>query len=83
MELDRRFGEELTTNCLHPGVVGTRLANKKAGTLTSAVWTMYKPFAITPKKGADTSVYLATSPEVKGRLWPILSTSINVSAKAF
>lgn len=64
MELDRRFGEELTTNCLHPGVVGTRLANKKAGTLTSTVWTMYKPFATTPKKGADTSVYLATSPEV-------------------
>lgn len=65
MELDRRYGEELTTNCLHPGVVGTRLANKKAGALTSTVWTMYKPFAITPEKGADTSVYLAVSPEVK------------------
>jgi len=65
MELDRRFGEELTTNCLHPGVVGTRLANKKAGTLTSTVWSLYKPFAITPMKGADTSVYLAASPEVK------------------
>lgn len=64
MELDRRFGEELTTNCLHPGVVGTRLANKKAGALTSTVWSMYKPFAIKPEKGADTSVYLATSPEV-------------------
>lgn len=65
MELDRRFGEELTTNCLHPGVVGTRLANKKAGTLTSTVWSMYKPFAIPPHKGADTSVYLAESPEVQ------------------
>ena len=65
MELDRRFGEELTTNCLHPGVVGTRLANKKAGTLTSTVWSMYKPFAIPPHKGADTSVYLAHSPEVQ------------------
>lgn len=65
MELDRRFGEELTTNCLHPGVVGTRLANKKAGKLTSAVWSMYKPFATIPYKGADTSVYLAQSPEVQ------------------
>ncbi|MEO0732448.1 MAG: SDR family oxidoreductase [Bacteroidota bacterium] len=65
MELDRRFGEELTTNCLHPGVVGTRLANKKAGTLTSTIWTMYKPFASKPTQGADTSVYLATSPEVR------------------
>ncbi|MEM6772115.1 MAG: SDR family oxidoreductase [Bacteroidota bacterium] len=64
MELDRRFGEELTTNCLHPGVVGTRLANKKASALTSTVWTLYKPFANKPSRGADTSVYLATSPEV-------------------
>ncbi|TXF90586.1 SDR family oxidoreductase [Neolewinella aurantiaca] len=65
MELDRRFGEELTTNCLHPGVVGTRLANKKAGTLTRTVWSMYKPFATPPHEGADTSVYLAQSPEVQ------------------
>jgi NAD(P)-dependent dehydrogenase (short-subunit alcohol dehydrogenase family) len=65
MELDRRFGEELTTNCLHPGVVGTRLANKKAGALTSTVWSLYKPFANPPHKGADTSVYLAISPEVQ------------------
>lgn len=65
MELDRRYGEELVTNCLHPGVVGTRLANKKAGALTSAVWSMYKPFAADPDRGARTSVYLATSPEVR------------------
>jgi NAD(P)-dependent dehydrogenase (short-subunit alcohol dehydrogenase family) len=65
MELDRRYGADLTTNCLHPGVVGTRLANKKAGALTSTVWTMYKPFASSPKKGANTSVYLASSPEVR------------------
>lgn len=65
MELDRRLGQELTTNCLHPGVVGTRLANKKAGALTSTVWSMYKPFAIKPEQGADTSVYLAASPEVR------------------
>lgn len=64
MELDRRLGEELTTNCLHPGVVGTRLANKKAGAVTRAVWSLYKPFAIKPEQGADTSVYLASSPEV-------------------
>lgn len=65
MELDRRYGEEITTNCLHPGVVGTRLANKKAGALTSTVWSMYKPFAMPPEKGATTSVYLASSPEVR------------------
>lgn len=64
MELDRRLGEELTTNCLHPGLVGTRLANKKAGPVTRAVWSLYKPFATKPEQGADTSVYLASSPEV-------------------
>ncbi|NJC27561.1 SDR family oxidoreductase [Neolewinella antarctica] len=65
MELDRRYGQDMTTNCLHPGLVGTRLANKKAGALTSAVWSMYKPFATRPEQGAATSVYLATNPEVR------------------
>jgi NAD(P)-dependent dehydrogenase (short-subunit alcohol dehydrogenase family) len=64
-ELDRRHGGELTTNSLHPGVVGTSLANKKASLLTRAVWSLYKPFARTPERGADTSVYLASSPEVR------------------
>ena len=64
-ELDRRHGSELTTNCLHPGVVGTQLANKKGKLFTKAVWSMYKPFAKTPTRGADTSVYLASSPEVR------------------
>ena len=64
-ELNRRHGSELTTNCLHPGVVGTSLANKKSKLLTKAVWSLYKPFARTPDRGADTSVYLASSPEVR------------------
>ena len=64
-ELDRRHGTELTTNCLHPGVVGTSLANKKGKLITKAIWSMYKPFARSPTTGADTSVYLASSPEVR------------------
>jgi NAD(P)-dependent dehydrogenase (short-subunit alcohol dehydrogenase family) len=64
-ELDRRYGSELTTNCLHPGVVGTSLANKHGKLFTKTIWSLYKPFAKTPERGADTSVYLATSPEVK------------------
>ena len=65
LELHRRHGEEITTNCLHPGVVGTKLANKGSKPLTSLVWSLYKPFARKPHAGADTSVYLATSPEVR------------------
>ncbi len=64
-ELDRRHGTELTTNCLHPGVVGTSLANKHGKWFTKTIWSLYKPFARTPRRGADTSVYLATSPEVR------------------
>lgn len=64
-ELNRRHGSELTTNCLHPGVVGTALANKKGKLLTKAIWSLYRPFAKTPDRGADTSVYLASSPEVR------------------
>lgn len=64
-ELHRRHGHELTTNCLHPGLVATQLANKKANRWVSTVWSLYKPFARSPKRGADTSVYLAASPEVR------------------
>ena len=64
-ELDRRHGSELTTNCLHPGVVGTALANKKGKLLTKTVWSLYRPFAKTPARGSDTTVYLASSPEVR------------------
>jgi hypothetical protein len=45
--------------------VGTSLANKKANILTKTVWSLYKPFARRPERGADTSVYLASSPEVR------------------
>lgn len=64
-ELSRRFAGEITANALHPGVVATRLANKNASTLVKTAWNMYKPFARKPKKGADTSVYLSMSPEVR------------------
>ncbi len=52
--------DNVTVNCLHPGVVSTNIFNKmrKIGIL------MMKPIMITPQKGAVTSVYLATSDEV-------------------
>jgi retinol dehydrogenase 12 len=53
-------GSGVTANCVHPGVVNTRLFDKMPG------W-MLKPasvFFISPAKGAETSVYLAVSSEV-------------------
>lgn len=64
-ELSRRFAGEVTANSLHPGVVATRLANKHSNVFVSTIWNLYKPFARKPNKGADTSVYLAISPEVR------------------
>jgi len=49
-------GSGITANCLHPGVVDTKI-------LRTAFPGMA---AITPEEGAETSVYLARSPEVAG-----------------
>jgi NAD(P)-dependent dehydrogenase (short-subunit alcohol dehydrogenase family) len=63
-ELARRWaGTGLTVNCLHPGFVATRFADQSGG-LFSYIVRMAKMFAISPEKGADTIVYLASSPAV-------------------
>ncbi len=65
-ELARRLGDaKVTANCLHPGVVGTNFAN--AGPFfIRFFFGLAKPFLISPKKGAATSIYLASSPDVEG-----------------
>jgi NAD(P)-dependent dehydrogenase (short-subunit alcohol dehydrogenase family) len=63
-ELARRLaGTGVTTNCLHPGFVATRFGDS-AGGWTSLLIPLLKTFALSPEKGADTIVYLASSPEV-------------------
>lgn len=65
-ELDRILqGTEVTVNCLHPGVVRTNFGN--TGSLFFKTFgTLMKPFMLPPEKGAETSVFLASSPEVEG-----------------
>ena len=53
---------EVTANCLHPGVIGTRLG-RSAGLLSRLVWTAGRPFLGSPRRGAQTIVYLASSEE--------------------
>jgi NAD(P)-dependent dehydrogenase (short-subunit alcohol dehydrogenase family) len=66
-ELARRWGTTgITANCLHPGFVATRFGDSSGG-IFSGVVRVAKAFAISPEKGAETIVYLATSPEVAGR----------------
>ncbi len=68
-ELARRLeGTGVTVNALHPGFVRTNFGTNGAGNglLNAAVRLITKLIAITPEKGAQTSIYLATSPEVEG-----------------
>jgi NAD(P)-dependent dehydrogenase (short-subunit alcohol dehydrogenase family) len=65
-ELARRLGATgLTANCLHPGVVATKLmADYMNVPLVGGA--IARTFGGSPEKGADTSVYLAASREVEG-----------------
>ena len=65
-ELARRLeGTGVTANCLHPGVVGTNLGSGVSGVFGFMVRAL-TPLMKSPEKGAETSVYLASSPEVEG-----------------
>lgn len=65
-ELARRLpAEEVTVNCLHPGAVRTRLGRDSEGsTLANVLWPVIGRFFVTPEKGARTSVWAATAPEL-------------------
>jgi NAD(P)-dependent dehydrogenase (short-subunit alcohol dehydrogenase family) len=63
-ELARRLqGTGVTANCLHPGFVATRFGDQSGGVISRFVG-LAKLFAISPEKGAETIVYLASSPAV-------------------
>lgn len=53
---ERLTGKGVTVNCLHPGVIGSNIGSTPG---------FIKFFMKTPKKGAETSVYLASSPAVE------------------
>jgi NAD(P)-dependent dehydrogenase (short-subunit alcohol dehydrogenase family) len=62
-ELARRWsGTGITANCLHPGFVATRFGDA-SGSLISSVLRIGKVFALSPEKGAETILYLASSPD--------------------
>lgn len=62
--LARRLeGTGVTVNCFHPGFVASGFGRNN-GPLMGVVMTVVRPFARTPKKGADTLVWLADSSDV-------------------
>lgn len=68
-ELARRLdASKVTANALHPGFVASRFGRDgDAGALGGFAMVLGRPFAISPEKGARTSVWLASSPDVEGQ----------------
>src|SRR6266568_2040559 len=65
-ELARRLeGTGVTVNALHPGITASNFAD---GMIGPAAWAikLLKPFLLTVEQGAQTTLYLATSPQVEG-----------------
>ena len=67
-ELSRRLaGRGVTANSLHPGTVATGYgADGDAKGFLAIGIKIAKPFFLSPQKGARTSIYLASSPDVAG-----------------
>jgi NAD(P)-dependent dehydrogenase (short-subunit alcohol dehydrogenase family) len=66
-ELARRLdGTGVTANCAHPGVVRTGFGRESRSLLKLGI-TIARPFMLSPERGADTIVYLASSPDVAGQ----------------
>jgi NAD(P)-dependent dehydrogenase (short-subunit alcohol dehydrogenase family) len=65
-ELARRLeGTGVTVNCLHPGAVATGIFGNALGPF-AFLGKVSRLFLISPQEGAETPVYLASSPEVEG-----------------
>ncbi len=62
---EKLAGTGVTATCMHPGAVNTRfgLNNRGFGTI---LFRALKPFMRSPEQGADTLVWLASSPEAEG-----------------
>jgi NAD(P)-dependent dehydrogenase (short-subunit alcohol dehydrogenase family) len=61
-ELARRLaGSDVVAACLHPGVVATGIGQR--GGIFELGWRLMKPFMLSPEKGAETALFLATVPD--------------------
>jgi retinol dehydrogenase 14 len=66
-ELARRLqGTRVTATSLHPGFVRTDFGAEDQAWFFSVISHVVRPFLKTPAQGAQTSIYLASSPDVDG-----------------
>lgn len=68
LEISERLkGSNVTANCLDPGPVSTNIGISRSNRFWGGLFhALMKPFVSSPLKGAQTAIYLATSPEVVG-----------------
>ena len=64
-ELSRLVGQGVTANALHPGFVATDIGVRHAF-VPGILWRIGKLAAIGVEKGATTSIYLASAPDIAG-----------------
>jgi len=82
-ELARRLHDtSVTANCLHPGFVATRFGDQSGGLISLLVW-LAKFFAIPPAKGAETIIYLASSPDVAGATGQYFYKSVPITPSSW
>jgi retinol dehydrogenase 12 len=66
-ELARRLeGTGVTVNALHPGLTSTGFGKNNPGFFMKIMRVVIPLIGQSPEKGAETSIYLASSPEVQG-----------------
>jgi len=66
-ELARRLeGTGVTANSLHPGVVATNFGAEDQARFFTLMKRLVFPLLKTPEQGAQTSIYVASSPELNG-----------------
>jgi NAD(P)-dependent dehydrogenase (short-subunit alcohol dehydrogenase family) len=61
----RQRAAGVTANAVHPGIVRTQMMLGASG-LFKVISLLARPFAVSPREGAATSVYLASSSDVAG-----------------
>lgn len=65
-ELARRLaGTGITANVLHPGFVATGFGHNNGRAMALIMGVIHRLFALTPEQGAETTIYLASSPQVE------------------
>jgi NAD(P)-dependent dehydrogenase (short-subunit alcohol dehydrogenase family) len=77
---ERLNGTGVSANCLHPGSVGTNFGQNNRGAM-ALFFRTFKPFMRTPEQGADTLIWLASSPEVDGVSGKYFSDRKEIEAK--